>query len=76
MDRNNIQEILKKIKTGQNAVGVVGNESTMAINALSKSVPITWFEQFGSALVDQILDELVQVHCPDWAVDHVRNKFK
>lgn len=57
MNREQIKEFLKKIETDPNTFGVIGNEQSTAINALAKSVPIAWFEQFAKMVEQETLEK-------------------
>ena len=48
MNREQTKEILSQIKTSYYSYGVIGNDSKSAVNALGKSVPVSWFEEFHS----------------------------
>lgn len=74
MNKEQIKEFLKKIETAPNTFGVIGNERLTAINALAKSVPITWFEQFAKMVEQEVLisvenqcqslvDDMIGIQC-------------
>ncbi len=57
MNKDRIKELLKMIETAPNTFGVIGNEQPVAINALAKSVPIAWFEQFAKMVEQETLEK-------------------
>ena len=61
MEREKVKQLLAKIEVQDGVFGVHGNERETAINALSKSVPIIWFEQFARLVEQETLERAARV---------------
>lgn len=72
MKREKIKGLLAKIEVDEGVFGVTGNESPKAINALQKSVPITWFEQFANLVSQETLESAAK-ECEDTDIEEDRS---